>query len=62
MDEKKEIAILDHVPEGWRVIAGANMAPHGYRFICNNKPRWSGEYQHALVSEDVAGEWWWNNT
>lgn len=50
--------VLDHVPEGWKVIGGANMAPNGYRFINNNKSRWSDEYRHALVPEDVAYEWW----
>lgn len=54
--------VLDHVPEGWRVIGGANMAPNGYRFINNNKSRWSGQYKHALVSEEVACDWWRDNT
>lgn len=49
--------VLDRVPEGWRVIDDANMAPNGYRFICNNKSRWSGEYKHALVPEDAAHDW-----
>lgn len=45
------IEVLDHIPEGWRVIKNVNMAPRGYQFICNNKSRWSGEYRHALIQE-----------
>ena len=56
------MAVLDHVPEGWRVIGGAVNHPSGYRFINNNRSRFGGEYQHALVKEDVAIEWWRDNT
>lgn len=49
------IEVLGHIPEGWRVIKNANMAPRGYRFICNNKSRWSGEYRHALIQEKRKG-------
>jgi len=56
------MAVLDHVPEGWKVIGGCTNAPAGYRFINNNKSRFGGEYQHALVKEDVAIEWWRDNT
>lgn len=56
------MAVLDHVPDGWRVLGGTTNAPKGYRFINNNKSRFGGEYQHALVSEDVAIEWLINNT
>lgn len=62
MENEKKLVVLDHVPAGWRVIGGANMAPEGFRFICNNKSRWSGEYKHALVPDEVAHEWWFNNT
>ena len=54
--------VLDHVPDGWQVIGGTNAAPNGYRFINNKKSRFSGEYEHALVHEEVAIEWWINNT
>lgn len=47
------IAVLDRVPEGWRVLHNANAAPKGYKWICNRKSRWSGEYQHALAPEDA---------
>ncbi len=61
-EEVRGMAVLDHVPEGWRVIGGAVNHPSGYRFINNNKSRFNGEYQHALVKEDVAIEWWRDNT
>ena len=61
-EEVRGMAVLDHVPDGWRVIGGAVNHPSGYRFINNNKSRFSGEYQHALVKEDVAIEWRRNNT
>lgn len=53
-EEVRGMAVLDHVPEGWKVIDGCTNAPAGYRFISNNKSRFGGEYQHALVKEDVA--------
>lgn len=53
--------VLDHVPEGWRVLTGAIEHPHGYEWICNNKSRFSDEYRHALVPEEVAREWRRNN-
>lgn len=58
----KGTEVLDHVPEGWKVIGGATAHPDGYRWISNNQPRFGGEYKHALVPEDVAHEWWFNNT
>jgi hypothetical protein len=64
MNEKtiNGIKVLNQVPEGWKVLGGANRAPVGYRFICNNKSRFGDEYEHALVPEDIAYEWWFNNT
>ena len=50
------MAVLDHVPEGWKVVSGCTNAPAGYRFINNNKSRFGGEYQHALVKKDIAVE------
>ena len=61
-EEVRGMVVLDHVPEGWRAIGGAVNHPSGYRFITNNKSRFGGEYQHALVKEDVAIEWWRDNT
>ena len=58
----KGMVVLDHVPEGWKVIGGATAHPHGYRWINNNKSLFGGEYKQALVPEDVAIEWWRDNT
>lgn len=55
------VKILDHVPEGWRVVKGAINAPNGYYFINNNKSRFGGEYQSALVPQEIAAEWIKNN-
>lgn len=46
------IRVLDHLPEGWRYLEGATTAPLGYRWACNNKSRFGGEYRHALVKEE----------
>ena len=44
--------VLDRLPKGWRYLYGATTAPLGYRWACNNKSRFGGEYRHALVKED----------
>lgn len=65
MDDLKHINGIeefDSVPDGWVVLRNANMAPLGFRFICNNKSRWSGEYKHALVHEEAAREWLHDHT
>lgn len=49
--------IFDDVPAGWRVLEGAINHPRGYRWVCNNKSLFGGEYQHALVPEEKAIEW-----
>jgi hypothetical protein len=54
--------VLDHVPEGWKVIPGATAHPHGYRWVNNNKSLFGGEYKQALVPEEVANEWQSDNT
>ena len=36
-EEVRGMAVLDHVPEGWKVVGGCTNAPAGYRFINNNK-------------------------
>ena len=38
-EEGRGMAVLDHVPEGWKVVGGYTNAPAGYRFINNNKGR-----------------------
>ena len=50
-EEARGMVVLDHVPEGWKVVGGCTNVPAGYRLINNNKSRFGGEYQHALVSE-----------
>ena len=52
-------SIMGQVPDGWKVVSGAN-APRGYRLINNNKSRFGSEYRSALVPEEVAYEWWCN--
>ena len=54
--------VLDHVPEGWRVIGGAIEHPPGLRWIDNRKSRFGTERKRALVPEDVAYDWWLDNT
>ena len=48
--------VLDEVPEGWKVIKGASMAPNGYVFVSNGKSRFTSpqEYKSALVPKEVA--------
>lgn len=48
------IRVLDRLPEGWRYLDGATTAPLGYRWACNNKSRFGGEYRHALIREEQA--------
>ena len=38
-EEVRGMAVLDHVPKGWKVIDGCTNAPAGYYFINNNKGR-----------------------
>ena len=57
MEIWKDIQILECIPEGWQVLIGATTAPKGYRFICNNKSRWSNERKTALVAKEIADEW-----
>ena len=53
----RTIKVMDSIPDGWKVVSGAN-APRGYRLINNNnKSRFGGEYRVALVPEEVAYEW-----
>ena len=54
--------IYDSVPKGWRVLTGAVNRLSGYRWICKNVSRYGEDHNHALVPEDVAIEWWKENT
>lgn len=54
--------VLDYVPEGWRVIGGAVTHPPGLRWIDNRRSRFNGERERALVPEEVAYDWWRDNT
>lgn len=49
MDITKEERIFTTMPDGWTEIKGAMTAPVGYIWICNNKSRFSGEYEQALL-------------
>lgn len=43
--------VLDRLPDGWRYLDGASTAPVGYRWACNNRSRFGGEYRSALIRE-----------
>ena len=49
--------VMDHVPEGWKVMEGTTVHPNGMRWICNGKSRFSKEFMRALVPKEVADEW-----
>lgn len=55
--EAKGTAVLDHMPNGWGVIRKTNTQPVGYVWVNNRKSRFGGEYEHALLPEDIANEW-----
>jgi hypothetical protein len=46
------IKVYTELPKGWRIIEGAMTAPRGYIWICNNKSRFSKEYESALLKSD----------
>lgn len=48
-----DVNVYDSVPEGWQQIDGAVTAPHGYRWVSNGKSRFGGEYETALVPDEV---------
>lgn len=48
-----EVKRMDYVPAGWRFLKGATNGPKFWRWICNNKSRFSKEYRHALVPEEL---------
>ena len=45
------IRALDRLSKGWRYLDGATTAPLGYRWACNGRSRFGGEYRSALVKE-----------
>lgn len=47
--KEKEIKILNELPPRWRYIENASTAPQGYKWDCNNKSMFSGDYEHALI-------------
>lgn len=53
---QSDVRVYDHLPDGWRVIDGANTAPNGYVWICNNKPMFGGEYEHGLMKIEYLPE------
>ena len=46
---RRGMRFLDDMPEGWKVLKGAQMAPEGYVMIYNGKSIFDKEYQHALL-------------
>lgn len=59
VDHAKEFetpTVYDHLPDGWRVIDGANTAPNGYAWICNNEPRFGDKYEHGLMKIEYLPE------
>lgn len=45
----KEYPVYDKLPKGWVVIKRATTAPCGYKWITNNKSRFSGERKLAFI-------------
>ena len=56
MDGIKGERVVTTIPEGWTEIKGALTAPIGYIWICNNKSRFSGEYEQALLRTTARNE------
>ena len=50
--KSKNVDMYDSAPDGWSKLEGATTAPRGYAWYSNNKSRFGGEYEHALVKED----------
>lgn len=48
--------VLDHIPEGWRLLPGAMTAPRGYKWIFNGESLFSGKRERALVPEELIDE------
>ena len=47
---------MEQIPDGWKPLTGAINHPKGMRWISNGKSRFSKDYRHALVPEEVAYE------
>lgn len=43
-----DVPILDHLPEGWRVVKGTLTNPCGTCWVARGS-RFNGTYQHALM-------------
>ena len=43
------VNIYEAMPEGWSFVEGATTAPKGYRWIHNNKSRFSGERKTGFL-------------
>lgn len=56
MDITKKDRIFTTMPDGWTEIKGAMTAPVGCIWICNNKSRFGGEYEQALLKIRDEGE------
>ena len=49
----KQAKVLNHIPEGWRLLPGAMTAPRGYKWIYNGESLFSGKRKTALVPEEL---------
>ena len=47
--KKAGVDIIDKMPEGWKETKGSTTAPLGYKWVDNNKSRFGGERQRALL-------------
>lgn len=47
--KNKQYPVYDKLPKGWVIIKGATTAPCGYKWISNNKSRFSGERKLAFI-------------
>ena len=43
--------LYNTLPHGWKVLKGATTAPKGYKWISNNKSRFSGARKLAFLKE-----------
>lgn len=47
--KEKGVKVLNELPKGWRYIENTSTEPQGYKWACNNKSMFCGEYEHVLV-------------
>lgn len=45
----KDYPVYETLPDGWIILKGATTAPKGYKWISNNKSRFSGERKLAFI-------------